>query len=323
MDNLTKREIRTVSSAIGAALMAFVLIGMGYAKFLIACKSNNWFDLTYNVGCMLQIVYTFLCVFIPFVVANYFIRKIQNRGPDYLPLNKPADVSLFRSAVFMGMMAMLICNFMTAYFVVTMERFGFTFDNYDFPSPDTPSGYFWLLLSNAVVPALVEEYAMRGVVLQSLRRYGERYALLVSSIIFALMHGNLTQAPFAFMLGLVIGRLVLETESMWTGILIHVINNSYAVLMTAAGDHLGDAVQVKLVIVFTTLIFAAGIISMIWFYTIHPEKSRKHLKEPGGPSVAGRKQYRKNVWAATLSAIPMAISLIWLVIDVIKATHLH
>ena len=79
---------------------------------------------------------------------------------------------------------------------------------------------------------------MRGVVLQSLRRYGERYALVVSSLIFALMHGNMTQAPFAFMLGLVIGRIVLETESMWTGILIHVINNSYAVLMTAVGDNL-------------------------------------------------------------------------------------
>ena len=323
MDSLTKREIRKVNSIIGGALMCFILFGMGYAKFLVACKSNGWFDITYDVGCMLQIIYTLLCVFLPFLVANSIIRKIQNKGPDNLPLNKPADPILFRSVVFIGMMAMLLCNFLTAYFVVSMEHFGFTFDNFDFPSPDTPSGYFWLLISSAIAPALVEEYAMRGVVLQSLRRYGERYALVVSSLIFALMHGNMTQAPFAFMLGLVIGRIVLETESMWTGILIHVINNSYAVLMTAVGDNLGDAVQVKLVIVFTTLIFTAGIISMIWLYTIHPEKRKKKLKEPGGKHPEGKKEYRKNAWASTMSAVPMVISLVWLVIDVVKTVHLH
>lgn len=322
MDRLTKREIRKVSSVIGGALIAFLLIGIAYARFLTVLKTGGRIEMTYNLQCMLQIVYTLICVFVPFAVAGHFIRKIQVRGPDFLPFNKPSDGKLFLAAVLMGMVAMLLSNFLTSFFVVTMERFGFTFDNYTFPSPDTVSGYVWLLLSNAVVPALVEEYAMRGVVLQSLRRYGDRFALVISSIIFALMHGNLAQAPFAFLLGLVIGRLVIETESLWTGILIHVINNSYAVIMTAIGDHMGDALQVKLVIIFSTAVFAAGIISMIWYFTIYG-KTRKPLESPGGPGPEGRKRYRKSAWGAALTAIPMAASLVWLIIDVMEATHLH
>ena len=73
----------------------------------------------------------------------------------------------------------------------------------------------------ALIPALVEELVFRGWILGSLRPFGERRALLLSALIFGLMHMNLTQAPFAFMLGLLFGFLYLRTGRLWPGMAVH------------------------------------------------------------------------------------------------------
>lgn len=57
-------------------------------------------------------------------------------------------------------------------------------------------------LTLVVVAPLTEEYLMRGLVLRGLlRRYAPRIAILISAILFGLMHANLRQ----FIVGLVVG----------------------------------------------------------------------------------------------------------------------
>jgi hypothetical protein len=48
------------------------------------------------------------------------------------------------------------------------------------------------------------------------------------------MHGNLVQAPFAFIAGIGLGYAVIASGSLWTGILIHLLNNSISVVQTIA-----------------------------------------------------------------------------------------
>ena len=94
-------------------------------------------------------------------------------------------------------------------------------------SPDTTDGVAMLLyaINGMILPAFIEEIVFRGAILQSLRRFGDGFALLTSSILFAVIHGNFVQAPYAFLMGLVIGYFVLRTGSLWTGIFIHLFNN--------------------------------------------------------------------------------------------------
>jgi membrane protease YdiL (CAAX protease family) len=92
----------------------------------------------------------------------------------------------------------------------------------------------------AAVPALAEEFAMRGVVMQQLRRHGDRFAIITSAALFAVMHGNLIQAPFAFFLGLALGYFTVITGSIWTAISIHFLNNFFSVLVSAATDLYGE-----------------------------------------------------------------------------------
>ncbi len=71
----------------------------------------------------------------------------------------------------------------------------------------------------------------RGMIFQSMRRFGDSFALTISAILFALFHGNLVQAPNAFVMGLLIGYMVLYSGSLWVGVLIHAVNNLFNLLL--------------------------------------------------------------------------------------------
>lgn len=71
---------------------------------------------------------------------------------------------------------------------------------------------------------VAEEILFRGLVLRSLQPYGKKFAIVVSSLLFGLFHGNLMQAPFAFVVGLVMGYVAMEYHIGWA-VVLHLINN--------------------------------------------------------------------------------------------------
>lgn len=82
-----------------------------------------------------------------------------------------------------------------------------------------------LFYSIAVAP-VCEELIYRGMVLRYLERYGRWFALIISAVVFALMHGNAVQMPVAFFSGLVFGYVTFG-YSIELSILLHVMNNLF------------------------------------------------------------------------------------------------
>ncbi len=93
-------------------------------------------------------------------------------------------------------------------------------------NPTTPMELIVNLLYLAAIPALVEEFAFRGVAMGLLRPYGDRFALVASSLLFALLHGNFIQIPFALCVGLSLGYATLRTGSLVPAIVVHFVNNA-------------------------------------------------------------------------------------------------
>jgi sodium transport system permease protein len=88
-----------------------------------------------------------------------------------------------------------------------------------------------LLLVVAVVPALCEELAFRGFILSGLRHLGHtRRAIALSSLFFALAHTIFQQSLLAFIMGLVIGYLAVQTGSLLPGVLFHMAHNALGLL---------------------------------------------------------------------------------------------
>lgn len=90
-----------------------------------------------------------------------------------------------------------------------------------------------LYLSVGVIAPLLEEVACRGFFYHSYRRSTSAFsAMLLSALLFALVHMNFNQAGYAFVVGILSVLLMEATGSLWSSILYHgLINGSQALLM--------------------------------------------------------------------------------------------
>ena len=84
----------------------------------------------------------------------------------------------------------------------------------------------WLnILAVVVVGPIVEEWLCRKQIIARVRRYGERLAIVVSALVFALFHLNLYQFFYAFGLGLVLGYIYMRTSQLKYTIGLHMAIN--------------------------------------------------------------------------------------------------
>lgn len=321
MEKSTKKEIAVVSGILGCALIVFGLIGRGLAYLVRYLYGSGLVERTFNVSCLFQIIYTLTAILLPFFIASKVIEKRQNRThSQLLPFGPPKNYMLFLCSLGIGFMAIMLSNVLTSMFVVSMNNHGFTFESASVDVPTSASGYFWIIIADALVPALCEEYALRGVVMGSLRKYGDSAAIGISSLLFALMHGNMTQAPFAFLLGLVIGRLVIATNSLWTGMIIHFLNNLFAVIMTIVSKNESDLTTAVVTIIAVIVALTMGIISLILLREVYHWSDIERLSNPGGTV----QEQRVNRWSTelyTIISLPMAVSLIWLFWQLFSTVH--
>lgn len=96
----------------------------------------------------------------------------------------------------------------------------------------------WLVLNLillAALPAFCEELLFRGLILNGLRSLGEGKAILLSATLFMLMHSSPIQTVFPFLFGLVLGYVVIKTNSVVPAMIIHFTNNALVVILNYVG----------------------------------------------------------------------------------------
>ncbi len=102
----------------------------------------------------------------------------------------------------------------------------------------------WAILSVVVCAPVLEEILFRGLVFESCReRFGNGAAVLISALLFGLIHGVPVQIINAFVVGLIFGYVYLRTGSLLSVILLHMINNGIAYISLA---FFGDAAETTL-----------------------------------------------------------------------------
>ncbi len=99
----------------------------------------------------------------------------------------------------------------------------------------------WGILAIAVVGPVVEELVFREGVQGHMQRNGVPAwrAIVISALCFGIIHFNPAQVPFAFCIGLILGLIYYKTGNVVLTSLIHVLNNSVAVVeMRILGDEI-------------------------------------------------------------------------------------
>lgn len=89
------------------------------------------------------------------------------------------------------------------------------------------SHYVWAIAIIGVLTGVAEEFAFRGFLLRHLiRTTGKTWlAILMSGIVFALLHFNYLQIIPLIAFGIALGMIFVLTKSVWLGIVLHASNN--------------------------------------------------------------------------------------------------
>ena len=85
------------------------------------------------------------------------------------------------------------------------------------------------ILYEALLGPVTEELVLRGIIFPVARqKRGNLYAIIISSIFFALIHMNGIQLITGLFMGVIIGYAIVLTDNVYIGIIIHAVNNSFS-----------------------------------------------------------------------------------------------
>lgn len=165
---------------------------------------------------------------IAFLGGVYFFG-IQRRRTGWASVGlKRASLSWLAIAFVTTSLAIPITGLIT---LIVMLALGMPLENpqLEFLLPEDITGVqaFGMILLAGVIAPFGEEVLFRGVLYQYLRdKWGVFAGVILSSLIFGLIHLNLAVGLTAFLLGILLAVFFEYSRSLWTSVLIHAMNNS-------------------------------------------------------------------------------------------------
>lgn len=120
----------------------------------------------------------------------------------------------------------------------------------------TITDFILLIICAGILPAVMEELLFRNSILPCLSELGSIFSVVISALLFALVHSGISNVIFAFLAGIILGAAKVNTGKISCSIAIHMINNLTALFVTAAGTFISP--EFKL-----TLFYISGITALM------------------------------------------------------------
>lgn len=257
--NEDRRNIRPLANCIGGAVLLYLVLQyalslliplLGASELYI---NNSFFQMGLNT---VLVVATILPSFLLFSKKMKKISGVENP----VVLTRPRGFINTVLAFFAGMGICMAANYVTGIISVIFTAFGYEPTTPDLAMPEGVFGFCLSVAQIVIAAATVEELSLRGFAMGNLRKYGDKFAIAASAIVFALIHGNFVQIPFALVAGFGLGYFTVKTKSLWTGVLIHAGNNLFSVAMTYAQMYMKEE---AFNIVYTFLFYFIAIFGII------------------------------------------------------------
>ena len=168
------------------------------------------------------------------LIGGIYLFGVRRRGLSWDAVGlRPVSTSWILIATVATLVAIPIVGLVTilAYFVL-----GQPLENpqLDFLLPEGLSAFdalAMLFLAGFAAP-FGEELLFRGILYSMFReRWGIWLGVLVSSFLFGLIHGNLAVGLTGFLLGILTAIVFEYSDSLWTAVLVHTLNNSIKIAL--------------------------------------------------------------------------------------------
>jgi len=177
-----------------------------------------------NVGDLLPLFFAAIITF-PFIIVIY--KKVPTIKADNIFSKQDAirDLSLILITVVIG----IILNILIT--KLPFMAYSTTYKN----AKDTLNDGSILLkiLTTVIIVPILEETLYRGIIAGQLNiMYGEKIAIVLSALLFGIMHANIVQFTYAFLVGIPLGYTFVKTKKLWTAILSHSILNLFVLIVS-------------------------------------------------------------------------------------------
>ena len=280
-----KKALRSLSNHSGVALIIVLVAFNFFATFLsffllfgggVMYGASGTGDYDPSMYFAMQGIVSILGMCIP---ALILCKTEHAHLDDLIHFSSRVSVKRILALLPAGLAVFMISNFAVDLLLQNLEAIGLPYDqsSLSIATDGSITANILYVVSVACVPAFVEEFLFRGVLLGLLRKYGDGFAILISSLLFGLMHGNIVQIPFAFIGGLALAFLVVYTGSIIPAMILHFANNIYSVtgdiIMTQYGALIGNIFYI-LVMGVTLLLALLGL-----FLLSRKDKSLFHIEK--------------------------------------------
>ena len=279
------------SPSSGSYVRVLNMIGWSLVIFLGLFSELSTIDqllfaevLTGTAGKAVYGILSSVCYMAPFILGGvmfYVLNGKQKTQPIRYSIKLP---SVFPLLILAGLAVITAAAYVNSWICGLI--------GYEIP-PEliAPDGYddastVIMYMTVALSPAFAEEFLFRGVIYGNLRPFGKTQAILISSVLFALMHQNIGQFFYTFVGGVAMALMYELTGNIWCSILYHMFNNELAVLTEVLYyGKFGDAVE-PLLMLWDTIVLVLGSISILILIFYYKRKASE-AKSITDPSVLG------------------------------------
>lgn len=160
---------------------------------------------------------------IAFPIFYFAIKRTPSLEMTKKPLNLKSFIKLLSISIFVMYVGEYISGIVSTFLD---QQFGSPLDN---PVDDIlAQSNIWLsLIVVGIIGPIVEELMFRKLIIDRLARYGEAISILFSSLVFGLLHGNLSQFFYAFLVGIILSYVYVKTGKIVYSSIIHCFINIF------------------------------------------------------------------------------------------------
>lgn len=279
-----KKDINELIAAgfiIGGVIVIYLIMQVIAVSVLSAMGLND----VYNNSSLFQNCFNIVAVHLlaltfPFGIMALILKK--NFSGPVIPCEKIGFLKGFMW-VSAGMGCCLLANIITSYVIALFNAFGYELTQNEMLDIDSPLACIALVFSTAVVPGVCEEFAMRCCTLGVLKKYGKGFAVFAVSIVFGLIHCNIIQFVFAFLVGLALGYITVKTNNVVPAMLIHGFNNGLSVIKDISEYLINEKFAenaVTVIYIMWIVLAVIGFVYLIIKKELLPAKKEKKAREP-------------------------------------------
>lgn len=272
-----RSELVKVGFVLGGSIILYLFLQVFWASMMNTLglsdlyNNSTMFKYAFNI-----VAVDLLAMFPAFGIAALILKR--NFTSEFFPAKKVGKLKA-TAWVFLGMGCTILANYFVSFMMTFVKNvLGYELTQNEFGTSNDPLTCIVMVAATVFAPAIFEEFAFRCCALGALKKYGKGFAVFMVSIIFGLVHGNVIQFVFAFLVGLILAYITVQTDNVIIAMVIHAMNNGRSavndIVTTATDEKTANIVAVIIMIILGVL----AVVSLVYLLITKSFKAEKKIK---------------------------------------------